>query len=64
MASKYTKEQKEGLARFLDSLSAAAFIGGVVGATGHSPLSVLEIGALFVTCPILLAISWQLRRPT
>lgn len=64
MTSKYSKEQKEGLARFLDSLSAAAFIGGVVGATGHSPLSALEIGALFATCPILLVISWKLRKPT
>ena len=64
MASKYGKEQKEGLARLLDALAAAAFIGGVVGASGHSPLVTLEIIALFATCPILLVISWKLRKPT
>ncbi len=64
MTSKYSKEQKEGLARFLDALAAAAFIGGVVGASGHSPLTALEIAALFITCPILLLISWKLRSPT
>lgn len=64
MTSKYSKEQKEGLARFLDALAAAAFIGGVVGATGHSPLTILEVIALFTTCPILLVISWRLRKPT
>jgi len=40
MTSKYTKEQKEGLARFIDTIAASAFIGGVVGLTGHSPLSI------------------------
>ncbi|GAB2750258.1 hypothetical protein GCM10027019_31230 [Melaminivora jejuensis] len=64
MASKFTKEQKEGLARFIDTIAASAFIGGVVGAAGHSVLSRLEIGILFAACPILLAFSWRLRRPT
>ncbi|MET3516476.1 hypothetical protein ABIC63_004275 [Pseudacidovorax sp. 1753] len=63
MASKYSKEQKEGLARFLDTIAASAFIGGVVGLTGHSPLSPLEIGMLFVVCPIILVLSWTLRKP-
>lgn len=64
VASKYTKEQKEGLARFIDAVAAAALIGGVVGLTGHSPLSVWEIVTLFVACPILLLLPWRLRSPT
>lgn len=63
MKSKYSKEQKEGLARFLDAVAAAAFIGGVVGISGHSPLTGWEIAALFAVCPILLAAAWRLRRP-
>ena len=62
--SRYSKEQKEGLARFFDAIAAASFIGAVVGATGHSPMSAWEIVALFFTCPILLFTSWPLRRPT
>lgn len=64
MASRYSKEQKEGLARFLDTIAASAFVGGVVGLTGHSPLSTWEVITLFAICPILLALSWKLRKPT
>jgi hypothetical protein len=64
MTSRFSKEQKEGLARFIDAIAAASFVGAVVGATGHSPLSGLEIGVLFVACPILLTFSWILRKPT
>jgi len=64
MTSKYTKEQKEGLARFIDTIAASAFIGGVVGLTGHSPLSIWEVITLFAICPILLSLSWKLRKPT
>jgi len=63
-ASKYSKEQKEGLGRFLDTIAASAFIGGVVGVTGHSPLSALEICTLFAICPALLLLSWTLRKAT
>ena len=59
---KFSKEQKEGLARFLDTISASSFIGAVVGSTGHSPLSNLEIGVLYLVCPILLAMSFFLRK--
>ncbi len=59
---RFSKEQKEGLARFIDTIAASAFIGAVVGSTGHSPLSHLEIGVLFVVCPILLVMSFFLRK--
>lgn len=57
-----SKEQKEGLARFLDTVAASAFIGAVVGSTGHSPLSTIEIIVLFAMCPILLGMSFFLRK--
>lgn len=64
MPSKYTKEQKEGLARFLDTIAASAFIGAIVGFTGHSPLSGWEIATLLAVCPILLSFSFFiLRKP-
>lgn len=58
----FGKEQKEGLARFLDTIAASAFIGAVVGSTGHSPLTSLEISILFAVCPILLTMSFFLRK--
>jgi hypothetical protein len=64
MLTRYSKEQKEGLARFLDALATAALIGAVVGATGHSPLSFWEMSVLFTACPILLTFTWKLRSPT
>jgi hypothetical protein len=60
---KFTKEQSEGLARFLDTLAASAVIGAVVGATGHSDLSLAEIFGLLALCPALLSMSIYLRRP-
>ena len=58
----FSKEQKEGLARFLDTIAASAVIGAVVGSTGHSPLSTVEIVVLFSVCPILLGMSFFLRK--
>jgi hypothetical protein len=60
---KFSKEQSEGLARFLDTLAASAVIGAVVGATGHSNLSLGEIIGLLTLCPTLLSMSIYLRRP-
>jgi len=63
MNSTYSKDHKEGLARFLDTIAASTFIGGVVGLAGHSLLSQLEVVTLFVTYPLLLTFAWKLRRP-
>lgn len=62
--SRYSKEQKEGLARFFDSIAAASLIGAIVGLTGHSSINAWEIAILFIACPILLLLTWRLRRPT
>ena len=61
---KVSKEQKEGLARFLDTIAASAFIGAVVGHYGHSALTIFEIRYLYVACPILLTLSFFLRKPS
>lgn len=58
----FSKEQKEGFARVLDTLAVSALIGAVVGSTGHSPLSTVEIVVLFAMCPILLGMSFFLRK--
>lgn len=58
---KFNKEQKEGVARFIDTLAASAVIGAVVGITGHSQINPWEIGALFTACSILLSFSYFLR---
>lgn len=60
---KFAKEQKEGIARFLDTIAPSAFIGAVVGTTGHSVLTVLEIIVLLLVCLTLLGLSLFLRKP-
>ena len=60
---KFSKEQKEGIARFLDTIAASAFIGAVVGTTGHSVLTVFEIIVLLLVCLTLLGLSLLLRKP-
>lgn len=57
----FSKEQKEGIARVLDTLAVSALIGAVVGSTGHSPLSTAEIAFLFAGTPILLVFGYLLR---
>jgi len=56
------KDQRDGLARLFDTLTASAMIGLVVGLTGHTDLTWREIVALCAACPILLSFSLLLRR--
>jgi hypothetical protein len=56
-----TKEQREGLSRFFDTIAASAFVGAVLGITGRSPMTWYEIAVLLATCPILLSFSYFLR---
>jgi len=56
------KEQREGLARLFDTLTASALIGLVVGWSGHTDLSAWDIVALCGTSSILLTFSLLLRR--
>jgi len=61
MKISFNKEQKEGLAKFLDSLSAASVIGGVIGSTGHNTISIAETTMLFLVAIIMLLLSLYLR---
>lgn len=56
-----TKEQREGFARFLDTIAASAFLGAILGLTGRSPMTWYEVSILFAVCPILLVFSFILR---
>lgn len=59
--NKWNKEQREGLAKFCDTLAVSAVIATVVAVTGHSNLQAGEICGLIALSPILLAISYFLR---
>jgi len=56
------KDQRDGLARLFDTLTASAMIGLVVGSGDHTDLTWREILALCAACPILLSFSLLLRR--
>jgi len=56
------KDQREGLARLFDTLTASAVIGLVVGWSGHTDLTELETAALCVSSSVLLTFSLLSRR--
>jgi hypothetical protein len=62
MNNKFNKEQREGLARFSDTIAASVFIGAIVGLAGYNSIKFFEIAVMFVACPILLVFSYVLRR--
>jgi len=59
-----SKEQKEGIARVFDTITASAMIGMVIGLSGHSDMTIREILSLAGLCPVLLISSWILRSPS
>lgn len=58
---KFTKERREGLARLLDTLAASAVIGALLGISGRSSMSGIEIAALIFVCILLIFCSLLLR---
>jgi hypothetical protein len=61
--AKLIKEQYEGLARFVDTIAASAFIGAFVEtARAHSELKTYQIVFLFGSCLTMLIGSLYLRR--
>lgn len=62
MKISFNKDQKEGLAKFLDSLSAASVIGGIISSTGHSTLSIAETLILLLVAAVMLCLSLYLRK--
>lgn len=59
---KFNDRQKEGVARFFDTLSASSTIGAVVGLTGHSVTSPIEMALLITNTIVLLVFSILLRK--
>jgi hypothetical protein len=59
-----SKEQKEGLARVLDTLAVSAIIGALVGHAGYSLVTPIQVTLLYLASPILLAFAFLLRKPT
>jgi len=58
-----SKEQKEGLARVFDTLSASSIIAIVVGLAGYGAIRVRDVALLCLLSPVLLGLAWLLRRP-
>jgi|GEM_PF-1095186 len=56
-----SKEQKEGVARVFDTITASSIIGAVVGIAGYGSVGVRDIVLLLAATPALLMFSWVLR---
>lgn len=59
---RFNKEQKEGIARVQDTLAVSAIIAVVLGATGHSQLTNIEIGLLVLVSLVLIVTSLFIRK--
>jgi len=60
-----SKEQKEGLARVLDTFAASSVIGLAIDFSGNEmTLIQRDFIILCVLFPVLFACSWLLRRPS
>jgi hypothetical protein len=59
---KFNKEQREGMARSLDTLGTTSIVGAAVGITGHSALTVFEICSLSVLAFVLYGWALFIRR--
>jgi uncharacterized membrane protein YoaK (UPF0700 family) len=59
---RFNEKQLEGLARLMDTLATTSVVGAVVGATGHSMLTMVEICALLLLAFILYLTAFYLRR--
>lgn len=62
MNLKFNKDRREGLARYMDTVSVAALIAGVASATGHGDLSNAEMTTLLNISVVLLVSSFFLRK--
>jgi hypothetical protein len=58
----FNKEQKEGLARLIDTLAATTIISCFAAFTGYAPLSTLHVIILTLVGPILVYAALYLRR--
>jgi len=59
-----SKEQKEGVARVLDTLTASSIIGAALSVSGHAVMTKAHEITLCALAAMFLAFSWILRRPS
>jgi len=58
-----SKEQKEGVARVFDTLTASAVIGVAVSLAGYGAINLRDTLLLVAAVPAMLSFSWFLRMP-
>jgi len=56
------KEQKEGIARVFDTISATSIIAASASIAGYGSIVPKDVVLLCLAAPCLLALSWLLRR--
>jgi len=56
------KEQKEGIARVFDTLSATSIIAAVASLAGYGSIIARDVVLLCLAIPCLVTLSWHLRR--
>jgi hypothetical protein len=59
---KFNKEQREGMARSMDTLATTSVVGSAVGITGHSAITGLEICSLSALAIVLYGLAFFTRR--
>jgi len=58
-----SKEQREGIARVFDTISATAIIAASASIAGYGSIVAKDVVLLCLIAPFLLALSWRIRRP-
>jgi len=56
------KEQKEGIARVFDTISATSIIAAAASIAGYGSIIARDVVLLCLITPFLIGLSWQLRR--
>jgi len=57
------KEQKEGVARVFDTITATSIIAVTASFAGYGNIQTKDIILISLTIPLLFILSWLLRRP-
>jgi hypothetical protein len=60
---KISKEQREGIARSMDTLATSSVVGAVLGATGHSAVTPTEVLSLSALAALLYVLGFFVRSP-
>jgi len=58
-----SKEQKEGVARVFDTITATSIIAVTASIAGYGNIAKEDVILIIITIPFLFTLSWLLRRP-